>query len=69
MGFRHQLSIPLDTSTRNHQGLATIRAWTPIRNNLEASESTLWAQDITKTMAAASQQHLGQRAQVPSKQM
>eukprot|EP00971_Amphidinium_carterae_P180521 3580420-Amphidinium_carterae.1 len=60
MGFRHQLSIPLDTSARNHQGLATIRAWSTIRINLEASESTLWAQNITKTMTAAPQQHLGQ---------
>eukprot|EP00971_Amphidinium_carterae_P107939 2136921-Amphidinium_carterae.1 len=60
MGFRHQLSIPLDTNSRNHQGLATIRAWSTIRNNLETSESTSWAQNITKTMAATPQQHLGQ---------
>eukprot|EP00971_Amphidinium_carterae_P319247 6345515-Amphidinium_carterae.1 len=60
MGFRHQFSIPLDTSSRNHQGLATIRVGIAIRNHLEASESTIWAQDITKTMAATPQQHLGQ---------
>eukprot|EP00971_Amphidinium_carterae_P104210 2063814-Amphidinium_carterae.1 len=69
MGIRHQFSIPMDSRSRYNQSVASIRTWPTIRDFVETSESSIWSQDITKTMAAAPHQHLGQRAQVPSEQV